>query len=639
MNDDPDTSVLKDFVNGRLSLEKLSSVQNYLNSNPDALNRLDAIEDDSFVKAFREGIRSPSRISERDLFTSTRKANDRVEIPLIKNYRFVSRIKKHDLVSTWTAWLSPSEPNSVEHSHQKVVVKVFHSTDCIASEDLERFRREAETLRKLDHPNIVRYIDSSGTSQCSYLTMEFLDGVDLSRLIASQGSLSAGAVAAIAIQILQALNYLHEQKIIHRDIKPSNIMLCRDGFVRLIDFGLARPNSEAADHSLRRSEQFLGTIDYVSPEQAMEPTSADIRSDLYSLGCTLFKLLTGKAPFSTQNYDNPLKKVVAHALAQPPKLKNLRPDLQDEFCHCIEKLLAKNPADRFQAPAEAIVAFTPWLSIEEVSAINQSIGPLVQQRNGDLWKINPETTETQSKPLARLRIDLGSLLTNRATVLFGIVFLSIAVMGLLLFGTPDDWLSRFNREDQPISTESALALIPVGKDHGTSLMGQATGQRKAYLREGYYRSIERNLRNKVEQGAGIIISDDVFAYTTADNEPPGRFRRVGCLWTRFHNHELEKEGKFVYVEQPAVSGYLILEAVSETEFKATCWRGTDFTLGEAIKGPNVGYFHSTIEGKWWSNDTLFIGTGSQLNKEIADDWFGVLSKYAPRCVPNEKRLK
>jgi serine/threonine protein kinase len=629
MDGEPDTSVLKDFVNGRLSLDQIPSIQNYLKMNPDALMRLETMEDDSFVKAFRQGVQIASTNQAKYGFLRIAASPDLAKPPAINNYRFVHQIKDHDLVSTWAAWLESPNSTSTEANHRRVVIKVFQRTDKTEPQDLERFHREAETLRKLDHPNIVRYIDSHVASKYSYLTMEYLEGIDLSRLITSQGTLPPGAVAAIATQILQGLSYLYEQQVIHRDIKPSNIMLCSDGIVRLIDFGLARPILNTTDKSLTRSEQFLGTIDYVSPEQAMEPTAADIRSDLYSLGCTLFKLLTGNAPFSNRNFDNPLKKVVAHALAQPPKLISRRNDLPADFCDCIEKFLAKDPSDRYQTPAEAIIALAPWCEPNSVIALQQSIQPLVQKRHEQLWRSS--TVELRSGRWANESV------TRNRRKLFFIAVLSIAALVGSLYGLPRSWLSGLVSRTDSISHQPDVRLIHLGKQEANNATDSKTNpSRHVHLREGYYVGNERNLRNKLEQNAGVILSDDVFIYTTADNAPWGTLRRMGCVWTRIHGHELEKQGKYIYVEQPAVSGYLILEVISETELKATCWRGSDFTLSEALEDPTKGYFHSTIAVKWWSTDTKVAGSAVQLNQEIAANWPSFLSKYAPRCVPDDK---
>ena len=628
MHGDPDTSVLRDFVNGRLPLDQLPRIQEYLNANPNALERLESMEDDSFVKAFREGARVQATKPQQNE-VSSKNSPSQIHPPIIANYRFVHQIKEHDLVSTWAAWLSPPTVLSTEMNPRRVIIKVFHRSRQTANEYLERFHREAETLRRLNHPHIVQYIDSNSTLTDSYLTMEYLDGIDLSRLILQQGTLPLDAVVAITTQILEGLNYLYEQNVIHRDIKPSNIMLCSDGVVRLIDFGLARPCYDGTDNSVTRSEQFLGTIDYISPEQAMEPTSADIRSDLYSLGCTLYRLLTGYAPFSNRNLDNPLKKVVAHAIAQPPKLKNLRQDLPEDFCDCIEKFLAKNPANRYQTPTEAIAALAPWYDPNSVTALIPAIEPIVEKRQASLWNNAPGDLQSQwSAPYQatvhnkkRLFIAIGAI----TAFLGSIYFLSQSWFPNLPAIPKVDTQSLGEQQEKPLF----LSLTnPSAKNGG-----------KPYIREGYYVGTERNLRNKSEQRAGFIISDEALTYTTIDDAPPGQLRRLGCLWTRIHDHELETQGKVIYVEQPEKSGYLILEILSETEFKATCWRGSTFTLAEAIQDPSVSYFHSSMEAKWWSPDTLFVGPAMQLNQEIANDWPTFLSRYAPRCVPSEKRPK
>ncbi len=640
MEGEPDTSTLKDFVNGRLSLESLPHIQNYLRNNPDALDRLGIMEDDSFVLSLRECARAAKnqpRLSPPQMDSAISRINSS-STPTLQGYRFASRIKRHEVVSTWAAWKEPSGANTNELTPTQVIVKVFHHTEKMAVEDLERFHREADVLRNLNHPNIVRYIDSNSLTDHSYLTMEYLHGIDLSQLVASLGILSPGMVLSIALQILNGLQYLSQQGVIHRDIKPSNIILGSDGRIRLIDFGLAKPNPDSSDKSLTRSEQFLGTIDYVSPEQAMDPKFADIRSDLYSVGCNLFKLLTGKAPFSSPNWDNPLKKVVAHAIAQPPKLKQLRQDLPDCLCDCIERLLAKNPADRFQTPNDAIAALSQWHDLHASIVLDEATLRLIQNRDNDLWygmnSSSLHNVQLVTKPLKNRtrRINSGSRILLYFTSLLVIVF------AFSFYLSHNSLLAVFKSTLFPGNDVLNLSATRSEKlDSIPSPQADISTRRKTPLREGYYFGKERNLRNGSEQNTGIVISDDAFVYSTPDNSPPGQLRRFGCVWTRLYNHELERDNKFVYIEQPGVNGYLLLEIISEDRFKATCWRGTGFSINDAINDPAVGYFHSTIEGTWWSPDTLFIGPAPQLHPEIAKDWPVFLRQYAPRCVRPEGR--
>jgi len=216
-----------------------------------------------------------------------------------------------------------------------------------------RFQREMEAGGKLDHPNIVRASDAGEAGGRHFLVMELIDGVDLARLASRLGPLPVADVCEAGRQVAQALQHAHEHGLVHRDVKPSNLILTPAGAVKLLDLGLARlygnqPNAEG----LTASGAAMGTPDYMAPEQALEPKKVDIRADLYSLGCTLYRLLTGRPPFGDPPYDTAGKKMMAHAQAPVPAVRGRRPDVPERLAGVLERLLAKSPADRFGTPAE-----------------------------------------------------------------------------------------------------------------------------------------------------------------------------------------------------------------------------------------------------------------------------------------------
>lgn len=221
-------------------------------------------------------------------------------------------------------------------------------------ESVTRFAREMEAVGQLDSPHIVRAYDAGEVDGLYYLAMEFVDGCDVATLAKRNPRLPIGLVCEIGRQACLGLQHVHEHGLVHRDIKPSNLLLSAAGVVKVADLGLARFSSSdgAGCESLTSTGQVVGTVDYLAPEQAIAGEAVDIRSDLYSLGCTLYRLLGGRVPFGGSQYDSVAKKLLAHAATPPTSLAVLRPEVPPLLVALIERLMAKHPADRFDEPRQ-----------------------------------------------------------------------------------------------------------------------------------------------------------------------------------------------------------------------------------------------------------------------------------------------
>ncbi|NDC63273.1 MAG: serine/threonine protein kinase, partial [Planctomycetia bacterium] len=180
---------------------------------------------------------------------------------------------------------------------------------------------------------------------------EFIEGTNLRDVVKAEGPFELARAIDLTIQIADALEHASEREVVHRDIKPSNIIITPAGRARLVDMGLARLHHVASDQDLTVSGMTLGTFDYISPEQARDPRSADVRSDLYSLGCTLFFMLVGRPPFADGTM---VQKLLQHQQDEPPAIETLRPDLPKRFATILSRLMAKQPEDRYQRPASLI---------------------------------------------------------------------------------------------------------------------------------------------------------------------------------------------------------------------------------------------------------------------------------------------
>ncbi len=233
-----------------------------------------------------------------------------------------------------------------------VAIKILSRQYAADEETTRRFQNEAQSAARLDHENIARVYFVGEDRGWHYIVLEFVDGENLRDLVNRSGPLSLPDFMMYALQIADALDHASSRDVVHRDIKPSNVLVTGDGRAKLVDMGLARLHQVEHSHDdLTASGVTLGTFDYISPEQARDPRSADVRSDLYSLGCTFYFMLTGKPPFPEGTV---LQKLLQHQGDEAPDPRLLRPDLPEPVCRIMRKLLAKNPKDRYQEPSDLV---------------------------------------------------------------------------------------------------------------------------------------------------------------------------------------------------------------------------------------------------------------------------------------------
>jgi serine/threonine-protein kinase len=239
-----------------------------------------------------------------------------------------------------------------------VALKTLDNRDLHRGEEaLARFRREIDILSRLDHPNVVRALDVIATRTQLYLVLEFIEGRDLAGLVRQRGPLPIPEAVGYAVQAARGLAYAHRQGVVHRDIKPANLLLTRDGVVKLSDLGLARLSEQGTEADLTMRDICLGTPEFMAPEQAEDAASADRRSDLYSLGATLFHLLTAQLPVSGNSYLHCLQRLL---MAPPRPLAEARPDVPAQLAAVVDRMRARDPDDRPQSAEMAIALLEPF---------------------------------------------------------------------------------------------------------------------------------------------------------------------------------------------------------------------------------------------------------------------------------------
>jgi serine/threonine protein kinase/Tol biopolymer transport system component len=237
------------------------------------------------------------------------------------------------------------------HMDRLVAIKLLPPDLTKDEEAVRRFQREVKAAAKLSHPNIVQAHDASVQRGVWYLVLEFVDGSDLASHVAKQGPLPVAGVIDFILQAAKGLAYAHDNGIVHRDIKPANLLLDNKGVVKVLDMGLARVEGAAptSKDGLTQSGQVMGTVDYMAPEQATDVRHVDGRSDIYSLGCTMFRLLIGRSMYDGETM---VQKLMAHQQAPIPSLTAHRSDIPEGLVRVYERMVAKKPEQRYKSMRE-----------------------------------------------------------------------------------------------------------------------------------------------------------------------------------------------------------------------------------------------------------------------------------------------
>lgn len=271
---------------------------------------------------------------------------------IVGKYQLLDRLGGLDS-SVYLAQRKPHGP--------KVALKLLTRDQNVPTTLVERFRREAEALARLDHPGIVGIKDSGEDEGRLFLVMEYLEGETLAELVQREGPLPPAMAVRIVHTALEALEHIYQGGLVHRNLEPGHLMIDQTGKVRIVDLGLARFLDEpGANLTLfGASSQLLGTVEYQSPEQLINSHDVDIRTDIYALGAILYFLLTGKAPFG----QHALLRLAAGVITYPQPLAQLRPDLPTELIEVVERMMALDRQQRPGTPAEASAALEEWLHV------------------------------------------------------------------------------------------------------------------------------------------------------------------------------------------------------------------------------------------------------------------------------------
>jgi serine/threonine protein kinase len=276
---------------------------------------------------------------------------------------------------------------------------------------VEWFHREVRASTQLNHPNIVMAFDANEAEGLHFLVMEYVHGVTLDALVKQYGPLPVTHACALMRQAALGLQHAHEKGMVHRDIKPGNLLIPYpegdqppDVLVKILDFGLARlqGKSKGDTIALRGQAGVLGTPDYIAPEQSRDIHSADIRSDLYSLGCAFYFALAGRVPFPGENA---MEKLIKHMMEQPEPLEKMRPEVPAAVAGIVRRLMTKDPANRYQKPAELVQELDGW------AAEHPKLIPTTRTPNRPIW-ISPPTLLPSPRPPTDVAPSLTRVLSD-----------------------------------------------------------------------------------------------------------------------------------------------------------------------------------------------------------------------------------
>jgi serine/threonine protein kinase len=356
-----------------------------------------------------------------------------------------------------------------------VALKVLPQNRTQDQAAVARFQREMKAVGQLEHGNIVRAMDAGEVDGLHYLVMEYVPGWDLGQLATRLGPLPVADACELVRQAALGLEVAHEHGMVHRDIKPSNLILAQprrkqeQATVKILDLGLALLGGAFDDNGLTGSGQMMGTVDYMAPEQCRSSHDVDIRADIYALGATLYRLLAGRSPLGGDRDQSILAKLTALATKPPPPLASFRNDLPPQLVAIVERMLAKEPEQRFSMPEEVVAALTPYCGGANLSgllqraqgatdAANQAGHETLANRQSGSWDTAP-TVQKPAQPTAAWWSRLPPRI--RATLIGAGGAMALALLGIVLYLVTNNGTVKIEVNDPEIKVrfENQTAFV------------------------------------------------------------------------------------------------------------------------------------------------------------------------------------
>lgn len=387
----PSTDDLVAFAHGRLHAEQSENIESHVADCDSCCEFLKRVPDDGLLNQLRAQAETLDGSPGGDTATGSEVASSEAghdEIP--------AELRDHPRYEVRRVLGAGGMGVVYEAQHRmmgrRVALKVINRKLISMEGAVDRFEREVVAAGSLSHRNIVTAHDAEQAGDLHFLVMEFVDGVSLAELIKKLGPLPIKHACNYAMQTALGLQHAFERGMVHRDIKPQNLMRENDGRIKILDFGLARLandfEQEQASEALTGEGVTLGTPDFIAPEQARSSRTADIRADIYSLGCTLFYLLCGQPPFPE---GTAIEKILAHCERTPPSILDRRPDAPPALAEVLRRMMAKSPDERYSTPQQVVEALRPLGS----SSTDPKSGA-TEKRKKPAVDSRPESSTTQS---------------------------------------------------------------------------------------------------------------------------------------------------------------------------------------------------------------------------------------------------
>ncbi|MEX2026696.1 MAG: protein kinase, partial [Pirellulaceae bacterium] len=409
----PSQKELDAFAQGRLPPDDMAEVERHVATCDSCCQQLQAAPEDTLVQLAREAA-TLSFHDDRPKSAKPVPPDVPAELTDHPRYRVLGLIGAGGMGAVYKAQHRLME--------RLVALKVISPEFLQNEAAVDRFRREFRAVARLSHPNIVTAYDAEQAGALHFLVMEFVEGLSLDQLVAQRGPLPIRQACELIRQAALGLAHIHERGMVHRDIKPQNVMVGRLGnTLKILDCGLARLSSDR--HSGRPDAEgeatwagatpvgmVLGTPDYMAPEQSVCAASADIRSDIYSLGCTLYFALAGQPPFPQ---GTAVEKLLAHAQRQPLRIESLRPDAPPQLARILERMLAKDPASRYQTPLELageLAKIADWEISAAATPAAQATVPISPALLAELPTMVAPVRSLPDAAIRPIRLDRRSLL-------------------------------------------------------------------------------------------------------------------------------------------------------------------------------------------------------------------------------------
>lgn len=422
---------------------------------------------------------------------SGRADNSRVTLTgaMIRDYKLIRQLGKGGMGTVYLA--------SHVQLRKDVAIKVLQAK--ASHEDpaaIARFQREMRAVGQLDHPNVVRALDAGDDNGLYFLAMELIEGVDLSDLSKGKRVLTVEDACEVVRQAAIGLQYAHNQGLVHRDIKPSNIMLsCVAGkpvCAKVLDLGLALfPESGSVEIPLTAESQLIGTLEYMAPEQAEGSDDLDHRIDVYSLGVTLYRLLTGTIPFRGSEFRNPLKRLQALTTCDAPSVATRRQDLPGPLVALVDQMIARDRDCRTQTMSEVADRLLPFCSVSPMMDVpdgypNTDLDSVdfSNVRNLNEADTSPTACETVIGPLGIARLVNGKPAPRRKPfVVAAFALLSLMFAGVLWLKTNGAYV----RIEAEPDTDFTVEIIEAATNSKVDSFRAGEGQGRFWLETGAYR--------------------------------------------------------------------------------------------------------------------------------------------------------